>query len=131
MKYKYNRINVECITNALNEYENTTITHNEVCLKYGINVNSFFYHLRKHRMNKQNGGYSNISTNAQNENILINGDRMVSLDTNNKKMNAYMKQHNMKPSSDAVSEQISELKKDHHNKKLDHDDLNKIFEGYV
>ena len=88
MKYKYKKVNVQDIANAISEYENTNYTHNEICLKYGINVNTFFYHLRKHR--NQNGGTDAFTQQAgrlanKNDNLTSDNEKLVFINTNNKK----------------------------------------------
>ena len=47
---KYKRCNLEKMPDAINEYNNTKQTHKEICEKYDININSFFYYLKKNRI---------------------------------------------------------------------------------
>ena len=127
MKYKYKKVNVQDIANAISEYENTNYTHNEICLKYGINVNTFFYHLRKHR--NQNGGTDAFTQQAgrlanKNDNLTSDNEKLVFINTNNKKMNAYMTQHNIKP----VTEQKEPIKEKKRTRISDAD-LDKLFQS--
>ena len=46
---KYKRCNLEKLPDAVYEYETTKQTHKEICQKYDIDINSFFYNLKKSR----------------------------------------------------------------------------------
>ena len=93
------------MSDAINEYETTNQSYEDICSKYGINRNAFFYHLRKHRITNQqtlNGGYStriinsNIVSKSQTVPEVDNeGNKLVCVNTNSKKMQQYMKQHDV------------------------------------
>ena len=112
---KNKKLNVQIITDAIIEYESSSQTYIEICNKYGVNSSSFFYHLKKHRMNKSQSGGTVISTIPNDTSS--SGDKLVFLDTTDRKMTAYMKQHNIKPTSDEKK------------KKPERVDLDKVFEG--
>ena len=112
---KNKKLNVQIITDAIIEYESSSQTYIEICNKYGVNSSSFFYHLKKHRMNKSQSGGTVISTIPNDTSS--SGDKLVFLDTTDRKMTAYMKQHNIKQTSDEKK------------KKPERVDLDKVFEG--
>ena len=128
---KIKRINIQTISDAINEYETTNKTYTDVCLKYNINRNAFFYHLRKHRINNQqtlNGGYStrnipNSVTNSQTVPEIDNeGNKLISFNTDSKKVRQYMKQHD-------ISSSLSSSNNEKPKKKPERVDLDKVFEG--
>ena len=121
---KNKKLNVQIITDAIIEYESSSQTYIEICNKYGVNSSSFFYHLKKHRMNKSQSGGTVISTIANDTSS--SGDKLVFLDTTDRKMTAYMKQHARPVSAHEHNiKQTSDEKK----KKPERIDLDKVFEG--
>ena len=128
---KFKRVNIQDITNAVNEYENTYLTYDEICMKYKINKSMLYYHLRKHRMNNQNGGNVNIKPsvicNLPDEpidNVSLESDKTVFINTNNKKMNAYMAQHNINKNKEP-QESLKEKKRT----RISDADLDKLFQS--
>ena len=102
-------INIQVMSNAINEYLLSNQSYIEICDKYDIKSYTFFYHLKKHRMNitlSLTGGgiVNNASKNPSNVNISAclpagqtgqasNGDKIVSINTSSKKMQEYLKHH--------------------------------------
>ena len=103
---KYQKVNLEIIAEAIYEFENSTQPYGQVCDKFGIERTSFYYHLRKHRMNQKGGSHiyslnanstnKNPSTSAFSTETPSNSDKLVYINTNNRKMTQYMTQHNMR-----------------------------------
>ena len=66
---KYNKQNNKNMFNALAEYENSKLSYDEVCNKYGINKPSFCYYLNKSRI--KNKTLTNMSGGI---NTIIDGE---------------------------------------------------------
>ena len=119
---KIKRVNMQIVSDAIHEYETTDQPHTEVISKYGINRNAFFYHLRKHRTsNLQQGGTPTPTLKAPTVELDADRNKLISLNTNSKKMREYIKQHDM---SSALSSTQSEKQK----RKPERVDLDKVFE---
>ena len=97
---KYNKVDLKEMTEAINEYNTTTQTYDEICDKFGIEKYTFYYHLRrKHRRNTktQTGGEvvnhdiniscTNRKTQAINDTTETDsdGNKLVFLKTDSKK----------------------------------------------
>ena len=120
---KIKRVNMQTVSDAINEYETTDEAYTEIISKYGINRNAFFYHLRKHRINSLQGG-SPPNTTLKASSVELDADRnkLISLNTNSKKMREYIKQHN-------ISSSLSSTQSEKQRKKPERVDLDKIFDG--
>ena len=117
---KYKKVDLDKMAEAVYEFENSTQPNEQVCDKFGVEKTSFYYHLRKYRTKKQQGGNVHIPVNScanssslhDNRAFLsrspeacvmqasqtspeIDKDRnmLVSLNTNSRKMREYIKQH--------------------------------------
>ena len=89
-------INIQVMNNAINEYLSSNLTYIEICHKYDIRSYTFFYHLKKFRTNPLTGGGNVSNENLSNVNIsALNGNKIVDINTNSKKMQEYIKQHSM------------------------------------
>ena len=120
---KIKRVNMQIVSDAIREYETTDQPYTEIISKYCINRNAFFYHLRKHRTNNlQQGGTPTTTLKAPSIELDADRNKLISLNTNSKKMREYIKQHDM---SSALSSTQSEKQK----RKPERVDLDKNFEG--
>ena len=96
-------IDIQGMNDAINEYLTSNSRYIDICNKYNIKSYTFFYHLKKFRnLNNQNGGnVNNCNKNVNNSNATISsdayveGNKIVTIKTNTKKMQEYMKQHSM------------------------------------
>ena len=151
---KYKKCNLEKMPDAINEYENTKQTYKEICEKYDISINSFFYYLKKSRttsiemtrmgeikIKKIKPQKGNSLQNFENSNIFSEidseGNKLVSFNTTSKKMKEYMKHHNIQVMNNTTgnnSETTStggDTVKQHIKKQPERVDLDKFFEGYI
>ena len=92
---KIKRVNIQTVSDAINEYETTDQAYTEIISKYGINRNAFFYHLRKHRLNNQQVGAPHSASKTSSVELDADRNKLISFNTNSGKMREYIKQHDI------------------------------------
>ena len=152
---KYQHHDEKKILKAINEYYNSNLSCTEICRKHKCNEKIFFYYIRKHKTNLQNGGNALLCGAGVHSDCIINDvinspanevsytkphlqqckpgnddsyanpkfqptinsekndencHKLVTINTNSKKMKDYIKMHNIQVYSDVKQNETPIIK---------------------